>query len=95
VSTGISATPTGANLTRMPAARSSLLEELTHVEQKVGLSHNLLARLTDKRGRRFAETLCKEKARPKPGFWLVTPTMRSWNQFSALIEEWDELRRAA
>jgi hypothetical protein len=58
----------------MPAARSSLLEELTHVEQKVGLSHNLLARLTDKRGRRFAETLCKEKARPKPGFWLVTPT---------------------
>ena len=26
---------------------------------------------------------------------LVTPTMRSWNQLSAFIEEWDELRMAA
>jgi hypothetical protein len=26
---------------------------------------------------------------------LVTPTMRSWNQFSAFIEEWDGLRMAA
>jgi len=25
----------------------------------------------------------------------VTPTMQSWNQFSAFIEEWDELRVAA
>jgi len=28
-------------------------------------------------------------------FYVVTPTMRSWNQFSAFIEEWDELRMAA
>ena len=27
--------------------------------------------------------------------FLVTPTMRSWNQFSAFIEEWDELRTLA
>ena len=79
----------------MPAARSSLLEELTHVEQKVGLSRNLLARLTDKRGRRFAETLCKEKARPKPGFWLVTPTMRSWNSVVVFLRDWNALREAA
>jgi hypothetical protein len=26
---------------------------------------------------------------------VVTPMMRSWNQFSAFIEEWDELRMAA
>ena len=37
-----------------------------------------------------------EKARPKPdSLMAVTPTMRSWNQFSAFIEEWDELRMAA
>jgi hypothetical protein len=37
-----------------------------------------------------------EEARPKLGFLVaVTPTMRSWNQFSAFIEEWDELRMAA
>ena len=26
---------------------------------------------------------------------LVTPTMRSWNEFFTFIEEWDELRMAA
>jgi hypothetical protein len=32
----------------------------------------------------------------KPGsLMVVTPTMRSWNEFSAFIEEWDELRKAA
>ena len=37
-----------------------------------------------------------EEARPKPGSLMaVTPTMRSWNQFSVFIEEWDELRMAA
>ena len=37
-----------------------------------------------------------EEARPKPRSPMtVTPTMRSWNQFSAFIEEWDELRMAA
>ena len=36
------------------------------------------------------------KARPKPGsLMMVTPTMRSWNQFSVFIVEWDELRRGA
>ena len=43
------------------------------------------------------EAACpKEEARLKPGFLVaVTPTTRSWNQFSAFIAEWDELRGAA
>ena len=28
-------------------------------------------------------------------FYGVTPTMRSWNQLSAFIEEWDELHRGS
>jgi hypothetical protein len=32
------------------------------------ISPNMLALVTDKRGARFGETSCKEKARPKPGY---------------------------
>ena len=49
-------------------------EDLTQVEQKVRLSHNLLTLVTDKRGPRFGEISRKEKAPPKAGFVLVTPT---------------------
>jgi hypothetical protein len=41
------------------------------------------------------ETTGLKKARSEDPAFLVTPTMRSWNQFSAFIEEWDELRMAA
>ena len=70
-------------------------EDLTQVEQKAGLSRNLSPSVTDKRGPRLSEPSCEENARPKPGSLMaVTPTTRSWNQLSAFIEEWDELRRA-
>ena len=69
-------------------------EDLTQVVQKVGLSRNLSPSVTDKRGPRLSEPSCEENARPKPGFVVVvTPKMRSWNELSALIEEWEELRR--
>jgi hypothetical protein len=43
----------------------------------------------------WAALIAIEEARPKPGSLMaVTPTMRSWNQFSAFIEEWDGLRIA-
>jgi hypothetical protein len=37
----------------------------------------------------WIDPICDDKER------LVTPSTRSWNQLSAFIEEWDELRRAA
>jgi hypothetical protein len=58
-------------------------EDLTQVEQKAGLSRNLSTSVTHTPGRSRAFVM------------VVTPTMRSWNQFSAFIEEWDELRMAA
>jgi hypothetical protein len=43
----------------------------------------------------WAALIAIEKAREKPSSLMaVTPTMRSWNQFSAFIEEWDGLRIA-
>ncbi len=66
----------------------------TDLEQKMGLSPDLLASMTDKRCPRFGETSYNEN----PGrsrAMMVTPSTRSWNEFSAFIEEWDELRTGA
>jgi hypothetical protein len=42
-----------------------------------------------------AALIAIEEARQKPGSLMAaTPTTRSWNQFSAFIEEWDKLRMA-
>ncbi|MFZ1866168.1 MAG: hypothetical protein WAU39_18240 [Polyangiales bacterium] len=71
-------------------------EDLTQVEQKAGLSRNLSPSVTDKRGPRLSEPSCEENARPTPGSLMaVTPRTRSWNEFSALIEEWEALLRLA
>ena len=40
----------------------------TDPKQKMGLSRNLLASMTDKRGPRFGETSYNERARPKQSF---------------------------
>ncbi len=38
----------------------------------------------------------RSSLKPKPdSLMAVTPTMRSWNQFSAFIEAWDGLRTLA
>ena len=38
----------------------------------------------------------RSSLKPTPdSLMAVTPTMRSWNQFSAFIEEWEEVRRLA
>jgi hypothetical protein len=43
--------------------------------------------------RRPAQCRQKNEApRPLLISGLVTPTMRSWNEFSGFIEEWDQLR---
>jgi hypothetical protein len=53
-------------------------------------------RLHESSLRDWAAPIAIEEARPKLGSLMaVTPTTRSWKQFSAFIEEWDELRKAA
>jgi hypothetical protein len=46
--------------------------------------------------REWAALIAIEKARETPSsLMVVTPAMRTWNQFSSFIEEWEGLRRSA
>jgi hypothetical protein len=73
------------------------------------MARHTLTLLTDRRGPRFEEGICKEKAPPKPGLDrpayrtaprpFVTsgpayPMMPSWNQVVGFLTDWEGFRLA-
>jgi hypothetical protein len=66
----------------------------TDLEQKMGLSRDLLASTSDNRCPRFGETSYNEKPGRNRALMVVAPTMRSWDSLVVFLHDYSALRRA-
>jgi hypothetical protein len=72
-----------------------LARDPTDLAQKNETATDPFTQLADEHGPRFGCLFPMKKPGRNRALLAVTPSTRSWNEFSAFIEEWDKLRMAA